>query len=151
MVSLAMVAAVAGCAPHYPADPYDTLTQVTDGALRVGASHNEPFVSWAGSAPSGREVELVERYAETLNAEVEWTRGGEEDLVARLERGELDMIVGGLTNKTPWKKKVGLTRPYAQTIDQFGQKEKHVLAVRKGENAFLLELDTFLQTQEPQR
>jgi polar amino acid transport system substrate-binding protein len=136
---------LAGCAGPYPADPHQTLSRVTGAELRVGISHNEPFVSVAGPSPSGREVALVEDYAATLDAEVAWTADGEEELVDQLEHGRLDLVIGGLTNKTPWKKKVGLTRPYTQTTDEFGQTEKHVMAVRKGENAFLLDLDEFLQ------
>lgn len=140
-----------GCASHYPADPHHTLSQVTGGTLRVGVSHNEPFTSVTGPTPSGREVELVRDYAATLDAEVDWSQGGEEELVGKLEHGQLDLIIGGLTNKTPWKKKVGLTRPYTTTTGEFGAKKKHVLAVRKGENAFLLSLDAFLQTQAGQQ
>ncbi|KUG56351.1 hypothetical protein AVL61_14675 [Kocuria rosea subsp. polaris] len=141
---------LAGCAGPYPADPHRTLERVSGTVLRVGISHNEPFVSVEGPSPSGREVALVEDYARTLDAEVVWTADGEEELVDQLEHGRLDMMIGGLTDKTPWKKKVGLTRPYTQTTDEFGQKEKHVMAVRKGENAFLLDLDRFLHDQAGQ-
>lgn len=140
-----------GCAASYPTDPHATLERVTGSVLRVGISHNEPFVSVAGPAPSGREVALVENYARSLGAEVVWTADGEEELVDQLEHGQLDMMVGGLTDKTPWQKKIGLTRPYTQTIDEFGQTEKHVMAVRKGENAFLLDLDEFLQAHAGQQ
>jgi polar amino acid transport system substrate-binding protein len=146
-----LVLVLTGCAAHYPADPHRTLERVTGAELRVGISHNEPFVSVQGPAPSGREVQLVEDYAATLDAEVTWTADGEEELVDQLEHGRLDMVIGGLTNKTPWKKKVGLTRPYTKTTDEFGQTEKHVMAVRKGENAFLLDLDQFLQAQGGQQ
>ena len=150
-LGVVLVLVTTGCAAHYPADPHGTLERVTGSVLRVGISHNEPFVSVAGPEPSGREVELVEDYATTLDAEVAWTADGEEELVDQLEHGDLDMVIGGLTNKTPWKKKVGLTRPYTQTTDEFDQTEKHVMAVRKGENAFLLDLDEFLQAQKGQQ
>lgn len=143
--------ALTGCAGHYPADPHETLERITGGELRVGVSHHEPFVSVEGPAPSGREVELVEDYARTVNAQVQWTVGGEEELVDRLEHGRLDMMIGGLTNKSPWQKKVGLTRPYTQTTDAFGQRQKQVMAVRMGENAFLLDLDEFLQSRGGQQ
>lgn len=146
LVGLGVLLASAGCAGPYPADPHGTLSEVTGGVLRVGVSHNEPFVSVRGPVPSGREVELVEDYARTLDAEITWTADGEEELVDRLEHGRLDLMIGGLTDRTPWKQKVGLTRPYVETTDEFGQQEKHVMAVRKGENAFLLDLDEFLQS-----
>lgn len=150
-LGVVLVLVTTGCAAHYPADPHGTLERVTGSVLRVGISHNEPFVSVAGPAPSGREVELVEDYATTLDAEVEWTADGEEELVDQLEHGQLDMMIGGLTAKTPWQQKVGLTRPYTEATDEFGQRQKHVMAVRMGENAFLLDLDEFLQDQEGQR
>lgn len=151
MAAPVLAVALTGCVAHYPADPYGTLERVTDGVLRVGVSHNEPFTSVLGPVPSGREVELVEDYADTLGAQVEWTAEGEEELVDQLEHGRLDMMVGGLTQQTPWQQKVGLTRPYTQTTDEFGRTEKHVMAVRQGENAFLLELDEFLQDRGGQQ
>lgn len=143
--------ALAACAPHYPADPHRTLTTVTGGTLEVGVSHNEPFTSVEGPVPAGSEAELARAFAETLDAEIAWTVGGEEELVGRLEHGQLDLLIGGLTQKTPWKNRVGLTRPYTRVVNEFGQTEKHVMAVRKGENAFLLELDRFLQSRGGQQ
>lgn len=145
MICAAVLLALTGCA-NYPADPDHTLQRVTHGTLRVGISHNEPYTSVTG--PSGSEAELVERYARTLDAKVEWTEGGEEELVTRMEKGRLDLMIGGLTKDTAWGKKVGLTQPYAETTDEFGRTRKHVLAVPLGENAFLLNLDKFLQNRE---
>ena len=36
--------------------------------------------------------------------------------------------------------------PYKETVNAYGETEKHVMAVVNGENAFLLELDQFLQS-----
>lgn len=146
-ICAAVLLALTGCA-NYPADPDHTLQRVTHGTLRVGVSHNEPYTSVTGPSPSGSEVDLVEQYARTLDAKIEWTEGGEEDLVTRMEKGQLDLVIGGLTKDTPWQKKVGLTRPYAETTNEFGQTEKHVLAIPLGENAFLLNLDRFLQDRK---
>lgn len=137
---------LAGCA-SYPADPYGTLERATGGVLQVGVVHNEPFVSVVGGEPSGQEVDLVERYAEGIDARVEWTAGSEGSLVDKLDHGQVDMVIGGLTSDTQWKKKVGLTRSYRQTTDEFGKKRRHVMAVRQGENALLLDLDRFLQAE----
>ena len=32
-----------------------------------------------------------------------------------LKEGQLDLVVGGLTKQTPWKKEAALTRPYLRT------------------------------------
>lgn len=92
-------------------------------------------------------MDLVERYAEGIDARVEWTAGSEGSLVDKLDHGQVDMVIGGLTSDTQWKKKVGLTRSYRQTTDEFGKKRRHVMAVRQGENALLLDLDRFLQAE----
>jgi polar amino acid transport system substrate-binding protein len=64
-----------------------------------------------GSEPTGREPGLVEGFADHLGVEIEWTVGGEEQLVTLLEEGQLDIAVGGVTDKNLWVDKVGLTRP----------------------------------------
>ena len=102
-----------GCGLSIPSDPDHTLQRVRGGVLRVGASPSEPWIVWGDEPePSGTEADLVRRFAQTLDATVEWSRGGEEALIGRLEAGELDLVVGGLTAETPWVEKAAITRPY---------------------------------------
>ena len=145
---LAALAALTGCGADFPADPDGTLARVSGGELRVGASVSPPYVTDEGQRLAGTEVNLVEGYAASRDAGIEWVQGGEEDLMNRLKHGELDLVIGGLTEKTPWTRKAGLTRPYAESTDEFGSRQKHVLAVPLGENAFLLDLDTYLQSRK---
>ncbi len=144
MVSLL---ALAGCGATIPTDPDGTLDRVTGGTLRVGVSPNPPWTDLPGGPdgePTGSEVELVEDFAHTLGAEVTWTGGGEEELIGQLERGELDLVIGGLTARSPWSEKVALTYRYTETTGPEGEKELHVMAAPLGENAFLVELEGFL-------
>ncbi|MBD2765707.1 transporter substrate-binding domain-containing protein [Kocuria carniphila] len=145
MVLLVLVFSLTGCVTHYPTDPHGTLDRVSGGVLRVGAIHNEPYVSVTDGEPTGEEVRLVEDFATALDARIEWTTASEEHLVTEMEHGQLDLLVGGMTMDTQWQQKVGLTRPYNQTTNEYGETEKHVMAVANGENAFLLKLDQFLQ------
>lgn len=147
VVTLGLLLALTGCATHYPADPDGTLDRVSGGVLRVGVTPHEPFVSVTDGQPAGDEVRLVEDFADSLGATIEWTTASEEHLVSELEHGDLDLMIGGITKDTQWQKKVGLTRPYRETVNDYGEKEKHVMAVVNGENAFLLKLDQFLQSQ----
>ena len=130
---------LAGCSllpEEFPADPDGTLDRVrTDGVLRVGASPRPGWVDVGEGGPTGREPRLVEAFAESLGAEVEWTVTGEEDLVRLLEEGELDLAVGGFTDANAWVDKVGLTRPYTGT---------HVVMVPMGENAWMSRLERWL-------
>lgn len=88
----------------------------------------------------------MQAFAESLGARVEWTVSGEEDLVSMLEKGEIDLAVGGFTDKNLWVDKAGLTRPYVE-VEVDGTTEKHVMMVRMGENALQSELERFLDAE----
>jgi polar amino acid transport system substrate-binding protein len=143
----ALVVALSGCSVSIPADPDGTLDRVRTGVLRVGISPNPPWTVTDANL-SRTEVELVRGFADRLDADIEWTEGGEEMLVTSMERGELDLLIGGLTAKSPWVDKVALTAPYAQSTDDHGKTHDHVMAVPMGENAFLFELESFLIGKE---
>ncbi len=145
MLALAAVcAALAGCGIQIPADPDGTLDRVTGGVLRVGASANGDLVQIDDGEVSGSEAELVEAFADHLDARIDWTEGSEEALVRGLERGDLDLVIGGITDETPWTDRAGMSRPYAEVRDSEGTTRKLVMLVPMGENAFLTELETFL-------
>lgn len=81
-------------------------------------------------------------FSETINAHPDWTIGSEETLVGMLEAGELDVLVGGFTDQSPWVDRAGVTRGYTAIDGADGR--SIVFLVRLGENAFLSELETFL-------
>ncbi len=133
-----------------PTDPMGTLERARGGVLRVGMTEADPWARRDGRARSGVEVELVSRFAESLGARVEWTDGSEEELFEQLHADRLDLVIGGITAKSPWQEKAAFTRPYATVMSAFGRPEKHILAAPLGENDFLTELDFFLQERETQ-
>jgi ABC-type amino acid transport substrate-binding protein len=137
---------LAGCGLQIPADPFGTLDRVREsGVLRVGVSPTPPWtVATEGSDPTGLEPALLARYAERLGATIEWEVGGEEALMGLMEEGELDVIVGGLTDRSPWIDKAALTRGYRESMTEEGESVRHVMAVRLGENAFMSDLERFL-------
>ena len=146
-LGIAAMLVLTGCGTQIPSDPSGTLETVRGGTLRVGVSLNEGFVesgSTADDEPTGPEVEVIEAFAESLNADTEWTVGSEEDLVRRLERGQLDLVAGGLSDATPWVESAAVTRPYREVTDDDGGTRKIVMLTPMGENAFLSELETFL-------
>ncbi len=149
--SVVLAGVLAGCGATIPSDPEGTLDDVRGGVLRVGVSSAPPWTEPGpddDAGPAGLEPDLVRAFAESIDAEVEWTRGGEEQLVDQLHRDELDLVVGGLTATSPWADKAALTYPYAHTVGPEGAPEAHVMAVRMGENAFMVELERFLLAQE---
>lgn len=146
--TLALTLGLAGCA-GFPADPDGTLDRVSGGTLRVGISPNGDWTEITDEGePSGVEVTLVEQFAESIDAEIEWMEGGEEALFTELEEGALDLVVGGFTDKTPWSTHAAITKPFAEVEAKSGTTEKHVMAAAMGENAFLLELEQFLLNRE---
>src|SRR4051794_18434283 len=136
--------ALAGC-DSLPRDPERTLDRVRGWKrMRVGLVENPPWVVHRGSKPAGAEVELVKRFADSLGAKPDWFWGGEQSHMEALNRFELDLVVGGLTQETPWAKSIGMTKPYF--LEQIGvgvlagsappQKLKDVtVAVRDGDAA----------------
>ena len=136
-------AAPAGCG--MPRDPDGSFQRVQSGTLRAGFTENAPWASLKDTGPGGIEVALVEAFAREVNAQVVWTRDSEADLIEALQGGRLDIVVGGLRESTPWKSQISLTRPYAATGG-----EGRVMAVRQGENRWLLEVDKFLQKRAQQ-
>ena len=148
---LLLLLGLSSCGIAIPQDPEGTLERVSGGTLRVGVSENAEWVQLPASGdPEGIEPELVEEFADTLDAGIEWVQGTEHELADDLHHGELDLAIGGFGAATPWIKDAGITRPYTETTDERGKTVKHVMLVPLGENAFLLKLDQFLQAQEVQ-
>ncbi|MFF0911947.1 transporter substrate-binding domain-containing protein [Microbacterium enclense] len=145
--ALMLVAGLTGCGLQIPRDPDGTLDRVTGGQLHAGVTPNGTFVRVDGGEPTGTDVEAIRAFADSLDAEVEWTVGAEEALVRGLENGDLDVVAGGLTDKTPWTDKAGMTRPYAEATLDDGRTAKLVMLVPIGENAFLSRLETFLDQE----
>lgn len=136
-----------GCELSIPSDPDGTLQRVTGGELRVGLSPNPPWTvlpTSEGAPPSGREVELVLQVAEELDTQVRWTVGGEEALMGGLERDELDLVIGGLTEKSPWTTHAALTVPHSTGTSPEGNRVGRVFAVPLGENAFMVTVERVL-------
>lgn len=140
-----LLAALALTACDYPRDPDDTLARVeSTGELKAGIAVAPPWTQLTDGQPSGVEVDLVTAFAEDHGAEVAWQHGGEEELFRALERGEIDLLVAGLTEENPWKDKAGMTRPYRTVPGPEGE-EKHVMAVPVGENAMVSALEGWLE------
>lgn len=147
--TLVSVMALAACAT-IPGDPDGTLERVQGGVLRVGVTEHAPWVELQeGAEPMGTEPELVRAFAERIGAEVTWTPGSEAALATALEDGDLDMLIGGILDDTPWVQSGAVTRPYAEVSTADGT-EHHVMMTPLGENAFLVELETFLDEEAAQ-
>ena len=136
---LAALTALA-CEP-WPRDPEGTLEAARGGTLRVGATEAPPFLTRTGERAGGPEAELVEAFARSIDARVEWRWGSQDGHLEALERFELDVAAGGLTDGSPWKARVAFTRPWRVERDA-----RHVLAVPPGENRTLVALERLIES-----
>ncbi len=121
---------------NYPKDPHESWKNVKSEGLKVGVVDNPPFASAKNDSYGGSEVKMIREFAQQNNLEVKFETGNETDLVDKLEHYKLDVIIGGFTKKTLWKKKVGPTITY--------DKQKHVFLIPKGENKLLTHLENYL-------
>lgn len=138
-----MTACLAGCGVAIPTDPEGTLDRVRGGELRAGASASGQLVTIDGRAVGGSLAEIVEDFAETLDARVEWTVGSEEELVDGLESGDLDIAIGGMTDRTPWTNRVAVTRAFSVPSADVPV----VMLLPMGENAWQAELESYLDQE----
>jgi polar amino acid transport system substrate-binding protein len=143
---LPLLLLASGCGiPH---DPNDTFEKVQGGVIRAGLSEQSPWTAWTSSGGEGIEVQLLQEFADSCNARIEWIQGSESRLFEMLKLGQLDLVIGGLTTSTPWSSEAGLTQPYLKADDPItGETAEHVWAVPRGENRWLLQIDAFLQKE----
>lgn len=103
--------ALCGC--EFPRDAEDTLERVrAEGVLRVGVTERPPWVTGRAGDARGIEPRIISAFAETLGARVEWVGGSESTLAKALESRRIDVLIGGHTRDTPWKKHLAITQPY---------------------------------------
>lgn len=146
LTALGLAAALtAACSGPFPRDVDGSLDRISGGTVRVGVSENPPWTMVADDGEvSGREADLVAGFARSVDARVEWMPGAESELVMAVKRGDLDVLVGGLTADSPWEKEVALTRPHTEEVTPDGDAEQRVMATPLGENALLVALETYL-------
>lgn len=141
----ALVWSLAGCGVSIPTDPDATLNRIENGELRVGVAEEPDLAVVEGDRASGALVELLEGFATRNDAAITWSVGSEESLVGALERGEIDVAIGGMTSDSPWADRVGMTRGYAKVPQARGR--ELVLLVPMGENRLLSELERYLDRE----
>lgn len=118
----------------FPKDPQHTFSNAKVEGLAIGVVQNPPFTLVRDSSFSGTEITLLEQFCKKENLDPHFETGNETDLIKKLSKYELDIVVGGFKKKTVWKKEVGMTQPYDSA---------HVFFVPKGENRLVYTLERF--------
>jgi membrane-bound lytic murein transglycosylase MltF len=137
--------AAAATACGLPRDAEHTLDRVRGSVVRVGVTDHPPWVQVKDDKVDGVEPSLITDLARGLGARPTFRHGSESELLEALHRGELDIVAAGLHDDSPWKAKVALTKPFR--TDSAGA--RHVLALRAGENAWLVHVERYLDSHHP--
>jgi hypothetical protein len=126
---------LAGC--DLPRDPEETAERARGGTLRVGVLPGNPQAE-------AQDRAIVEELAAALQATPAFHAEDAHSLFHALEEGALDLVIGGLPASTLFVQKAGLSRE-AGPLFRPGEADRRVLAVRQGENGFLLEVNRAIQ------
>ncbi len=113
----------------FPKDPNNSYNKAKTTFLRVG------IVSQIDSTKIAREKQLLQTFADGEGMQTKFVTNNETALIKKLEKYELDIVMGGFEKKSNWHTKVGMTSPYDST---------HVFFIPKGENRLLFQLERFI-------
>lgn len=107
-----------------PKDPEDSLDRIRNGGvLRAGAIENRPFVHLLyDGRVVGVEAGLVEEFARSLGARVEWQTVSGYALFEALHHQKLDVLVGGFTDSSPYLEKVAPTQAFLDAEFRIGSR-----------------------------
>ena len=127
-----------GCG-QFPKDPDGTLMHVrAEHVFRVG-------IIAPGPGPGRLARERVEAFldgvAEETSARPTFSIGAAEPLLAKLEEGRLDLVIGALTSSSPWTTRVAMMPPLHE---QVAAGEHYLLTpmAKNGENAWIMLLES---------
>ena len=128
MIALGAMLACAGC--DYPRDIEGTSEKVrASGTVRIGLAEFAPSARPAAL----RFVAAVERAS---GARARFERAPAEALLARLEAGKLDLVLGDFAEDSPWLDDAALIEPLTRRI--VGERVVGLAPVaRNGENAWI--------------
>lgn len=149
---LCLILIVVGCR-EYPKDPEGTWERIRREGARVGLAEDGSHVQINGRPSQGpvegSVVVLLERMLADLGVEEAKRQiGSSDELMEKLERFELDIVVGGYTENSPWRNRVAFSRPwYVDSSDG----DHHVLALPPGENRWLMTGDRWIASHPADR
>lgn len=129
--ALLVLLLIGGCS-GIPRDPDGTRDRVArTGSFAVGI-----IASGAADDRDGRPAAFLERVATRTGATARTHAGTAERLLSQLENGELDIVIGELSEESPWRERVTILPPLGAPID--GRPGVALtVAGRHGENAWL--------------
>lgn len=130
MRRLAILSLFMGACSAVPADPDGTLDRIRETReFRVGMVAR-------GTPGSAREQRFLKGVEEAAGARARVEFGSTEQLLGRLQRGDLDLVVGEFDPITPWATHVTFL-PSVSGRPTVASGVLHAAAARNGENAWI--------------
>jgi hypothetical protein len=121
---------VIGC-DAIPRDPRGTLERVrATKVINVGVIATGP-----ASSDSHPQQVLLSRLGATTGAALHVEIAAAERVLSRLERGDLDLVVGEMADDSPWRGRVTLLPPLVEPATE--PAVVPTVAARNGENAWI--------------
>lgn len=131
--------ALAACS-ELPKDPDGTLERVrTSKVLRTG------IILEAGNSADSVHRRFLRRVAGETGSQPRIITGSAEQLLPKIERGELDIVVGRFGPSTPWTTRVTIV-PAAEETDE--EETASAAIVRNGENRWIALVHKHAQKME---
>lgn len=124
-----LIGGIAACT-DLPRDPNGTTE-------RIQRTHEIVLGEVAGAPSSPGAERVLGRVAGQLGARVVRVEGHGEDLLTRLQRGEVDLVYGHFAQSSPWARSVHFGTPLGRRRNV--GKDEHVprFAFRHGENGWI--------------
>jgi hypothetical protein len=133
-LTLLTLLALAGC--DYPRDIEGTLDHVrAERVIRVGV-----IAGADEDRDKARIAAYLARVGRAAGAVPNVTRGAAEPLFARLDQGDLDLVIGELAQDSPWKTDVMMVEPIAERQEGKARIALSPIA-RNGENRWIMLLE----------
>lgn len=138
-----------GACDGYPRDADAMTAKAAQRGMRVGASHDPPWLLLAADGTvGGPEAALVERFADAHGYALTWVPGGHDALMRDLARARLHAVAGGHHPDSPWKPDVGWSQPLRLRASPDGPMPERRIALPPGQSAWHLAFDRYLLAQD---
>lgn len=121
---------------NYPRDTAGTLERIQSGhVVRVGLIAGE-----AEARDQAKIAAYLDRVSKATGARAVVTRGAAEPLLLRLDQGALDLVIGDMSESSPWVADVMVIEPIGETM--IGKKRVLLSPIaRNGENRWIMLLE----------
>lgn len=120
---------------NIPRDPNKSWEQAKKDSLRVGIVNKKSSSAVHSDSLNLSERQFIKEFSKKNNLKTTFIEGSETDLIKKLEKFELDILLGEFDKKTIWKSRAGPIKSYDS---------KHVFLVPQGENKLVYKLEKYI-------